>query len=413
MWCEQCGHGLGALSSEELAARGREKSWQRRRREAGRRRAEDLEARLAGVEDLRPGGAARLAAIGAALLVHLLGLVVLATGIWLLTLDHVIAYVGGAFCLGIAWVVRPRIPRMGKKTAWKRREDLPEFFGLLDKSAAAVGAPVPRAVVFIATQGGEPYFNAGTTRLGLRRTPVLRMGVPLWQALPREERQALLGHELGHLVNGDATSSLFVWSARISLGNWRYLFTPTRRRRAMTAREWFAEWLAAMVMLPLYFSMRLLERLFAAIDIRVRLRAEYLADEKAAVMAGTDAALALMRTLSVGRSIVLHLGREKRRRGVGTPNRARGGAEEGVAVWASLQEYLAAFPPHEYERLVRISEERGTAADDSHPAHYLRMRLLRGRPHRDAALTIGDAEWDAVEKELYPLVAAAGAALLR
>src|SRR6185312_15626054 len=84
-WCVQCEHGLSALSNEEIAARAREKGGARRRREAARRRAEEIQAALARVADLRPGGAVRWAAIAAASLVHLLGLAVLATGVWLLT----------------------------------------------------------------------------------------------------------------------------------------------------------------------------------------------------------------------------------------------------------------------------------------------------------------------------------------
>lgn len=413
VWCEQCQHGLNALSPEELQKREREKPRHRRRRENARRRAEELEAGLATAANLRPGGGVRLAAVAAALVVHLMGLTVLATGIWLLTLGHIPAYVAGVFCLGVAWVVRPRIPRMNKKLPWKRREDLPHFFGLLDKAAAAMGAPAPRAVTFSATSYGQAHFNASTNRLGLRRTPVLNIGVPLWQVLSRPERQALLGHELGHLVNGDVTGSLFVWSAQHSLSNWRYLFTPSSRRRSVSPRLWFSEFLAALAMLPLYFSARLLERLFAWIHVGVTLRAEYLADEKAAKMAGTDAAISLIRALSLGRTVVFYLNREKTRRGRGTPSRDRGRPEEGAAVWADLDAYLAVFPEHEHERLARVSEVQGTSADSDHPADYLRLRLLKDRPRHAAALTVDDAEWEAVEKELYPLVAAAGIQVLR
>jgi hypothetical protein len=82
-------------------------------------------------------------------------------------------------------------------------------------------------------------------------------------------------------------------------------------------------------------------------------------------------------------------------------------------VWENLDAHLQSVPEHEYERQVRVSEFRGTAADADHPAHYLRMRLLRERPFRDAALSMSAEEWAAVEKELYEYVAAGGAALVR
>jgi Zn-dependent protease with chaperone function len=425
-WCRRCEHGLSALSAEEIAERGREKGRDRRRREAARKRAENMEARLAKVEDLRPGGGVRIAAMTAATLVHLMGLAVLAVGVWLLTLGVITAYVAGALLLGVAWVVRPRIGRLDKETDWKRREDLPLFFGLLDRTAASVGAPVPQVVSLTAIYPrGGAFFNAGTARKGLRRTPVLIMGIPLWQVLSRQERLALLGHELGHQVNGDTTGSLFVGSARVSLQNWQHLFTPPGAqarvnwgRASRMGRGRLTELLATLAMLPFYFAALLLVRLFGWIDIHVRLRAEYLADEIAARVAGTEAVVGVMRKLSIGRTVVLHLNREKARHGmVGRRVSASGrsaaeAAAAGAAVWTNLATYLGEVPEHEYERQVRVSEFRGTAVDSDHPASYLRTRLLRDRPLRDAALSLSAEEWEAVEKELDPYVAAGGLALI-
>ena len=392
---------------------GREGAGGRRRREAARRRAEELEAALAEVADLRPGGPVRAAAIAAATLVHLLGAAVLATGIWLLTLGLVTGYVGAFLCLGTFWVVRPRLGRLGKKEEWARREDLPLFFGLLDRAGAAIGAPVPKAVRLPAVYSdGGMYFNASTSRVGLRRTPTLEVGIPLWQVLSRLEREALLGHELGHQVNGDPTGSLFVGSARMSLAHWRDLFTPPVGRRGI-GRSNVYEVLSALLLLPLYCSAIGLERLFAWIGIHVSLRAEYLADEMAARAAGTEAALSLLRKMAVQRTVLVFVQREKARRGRVVGLRALRDAEAGTEVWTGLAAFLAAVPEHEYERQARVSEVRGTAVDAGHPADYLRARFLRARPPMDRALTLSDEEWDAVEKELYPYVAAAGVSIVR
>lgn len=135
--------------------------------------------------------------------------------------------------------------------------------------------------------------------------------------------------------------------------------------------------------------------------------------EMAARVAGTDAALSLLRKLAIGRSVQVFVHREKARRGRVVGLRAPQDAEEGPKVWTDLAAFLAAVPEHEYQRQARVSEVRGTAADDSHPADYLRTRFLRGRPPLDRALTLSDEEWEAVEQELYPYVAAAGATLVR
>jgi Zn-dependent protease with chaperone function len=248
-----------------------------------------------------------------------------------------------------------------------------------------------------------------------RRENARRRAEELQAALAKVDD--LLGHELGHLVNGDATGSLFVWSARNSLRNWQYLFTPTVRRgylagSTLGAQARLAEIVTALAMLPIYCCAVLLEQMFAWLQVHVSLRAEYLADEMSARVGGTEASLALMRKLTISRTVGLFLNREKMRRGKSFGVR-RVTEEDGAALWAGLDEHLRSVPEHEYERQVRVSEFRGTAADDSHPATYLRMRLLRDRPHRGAAFSPSEQEWEAVERELYPHVAAAGAVLAR
>ncbi|HEY7296021.1 MAG TPA: M48 family metalloprotease [Dehalococcoidia bacterium] len=49
-----------------------------------------------------------------------------------------------------------------------------------------------------------PASNAAFGRMGWRRRRVLLLGQPLPLTLDSQERVALLGHELGHGVNGDA-----------------------------------------------------------------------------------------------------------------------------------------------------------------------------------------------------------------
>ncbi|WP_328822533.1 M48 family metalloprotease [Micromonospora rubida] len=69
--------------------------------------------------------------------------------------------------------------------------------------------------------------NAYATAVGPRRRRVLCLGLPLWGSLPAQERVALLGHELGHFVNGDPRRSLLT-PAFTMLGAAADLLRPVR-----------------------------------------------------------------------------------------------------------------------------------------------------------------------------------------
>jgi Zn-dependent protease with chaperone function len=395
-------HGL--IGSEELKRRDGEKRRDRRRREAGRQRAEALEKRLAQAASLKPGGLARLSAVAFAIVVHAVTLGVL-VGSVLLVVDGVwVLWIVALLGFGVVWQLRPRLGRRPKK-GWYRRDDLPRLFAVLDRVGGAIGASPPKAVRM------DTAFNASTMRLGLRHEPALILGAPLWQALDGEERLALLGHELGHQVNGDAARGVLVATARRSLREWRVLFYPsTSGMRPTRGIMGLSQLLVPVVLFPIYLLVTGLERFYARIQVHVSLRAEFLADEMAARVASTDAAVRLIRKLSAASSVASHIGRAKA---------ARGGSwqpvtpQEGFALWQGLQQYVATIPETEFVRQERVSQFRGTAVDASHPANYLRSALLQERPGHEAAVTVSDEEWEAVDSELTAHFAAVGRQLLR
>ncbi|NUR64015.1 MAG: M48 family metalloprotease [Catenulispora sp.] len=401
-WCVPNDHGL--IGTEELRKLDGEKRRDRRRRETGRRRAEALEKRLAQAESLKPGGLARLCALLFALVVHAVTLGVLVgsvllliNGVWLL---WIVALLG----LGVVWQMRPRVGRRPKE-GWYRRGDLPNLFALLDRVGAAIGAPTPKAVRV------DTAFNAGTQRLGLRHEPVLTLGVPLWQVLDGGERLALLGHELGHQVNGDAARGLLVATARQSLWEWRVLFYPSSRGIGpVRGTAGLAQLIVPVVLFPIYLFVTGLERFYAWIQVHVSLRAEFLADEMAARTASTDAAVRLIRKLGAFSAVASYIGRVK---AVRAGSREPVTDEEGVALWQGLREHVAAIPEMEFVRQERVSAFRGTSVDASHPANHLRSALLKERPRHEAAVTVSDEEWKAVNREMAASMVAGGLILLR
>jgi Zn-dependent protease with chaperone function len=252
------------IGRDEHAKSAAQKKRVRRKHEKARRRGESLEERLVQADSLRPGGGARFAAVVFGLAVHTLTLLVLAgavaallSGIWLL-------YILAALGFGLVWVLRPRVgSRPG--SGWLTRAKLPRLFAVLDRIGEATGAPTPKYVRF------DARFNASTGRRGLRHEPVLVLGAPLWEILDGDERVALLGHELGHQVNGDSTQGLLVATARHSLQEWRVLFYPSTGSGRRTARgpAGLGQILVPIVLLPFYLLMTGAQQFYGWLQVHV------------------------------------------------------------------------------------------------------------------------------------------------
>src|SRR5262245_62898187 len=88
----------------------------------------------------------------------------------------------------------------------RRSKDFPALHAFVNQVAKELGGrPVNKIVV------NESY-NAAYGVFGWHRVPVLWIGLPLWVALPPQERLAIIGHEIAHGVNGDATRGFIVGS---------------------------------------------------------------------------------------------------------------------------------------------------------------------------------------------------------
>jgi Zn-dependent protease with chaperone function len=164
------------------------------------------------------------------------------------------------------------------------------------------------------------------------------------------------------------------------------------------------------ILLPFYLSVTGLQKFYEWLQVHVSLRAEFLADDIAAQTASTDAAIALIRKLNARFSVEAYVTRTKAGR---RSFRTGPSPEDAMEMWIGLQDYVQTIPEHEYVRAARISEYRGTQIDASHPAHYLRVRLLKGRPPRRAAVTVSEDEWLGVDLELASYIAEVGRRMLR
>ena len=367
-WCPDCEWGLPEVDPTERT--GRLQRWWSQRMHA---RVQSTHQQLLG-SDLQASGARRLVGVVLAVLVHLLTALLVLGAVWLWTTGvFVVAKViGSGLLLAIAWEVRPRFGRAPTGEQVLTRATAPASFAVLDEVAEAVGAHSPELLVV------SPEFNASVSRLSLRARRVMTIGLPLWEALGDRERVAVLGHECGHEVNGDIRSTVIVGTAIESLHRWAWLLRPdvraTRQRwrfgsrgSGSTSLFAIAEYLVPVVLLPLSLTVAALAFGLARIAARSGQRAEYRADQLAAVAAGTEATVSALDTFFAADSCMRAM-------------LTAVGADRGADVWAVERRFLQSVTPGQWERWRRIAGRSRHRTDASHPPTLLRQEMLRSRP---------------------------------
>jgi heat shock protein HtpX len=241
-----------------------------------------------------------------------------------------------------------------------------------------VSAPLPHVVLI-----GQDL-NASTTTVGLRRRRVLRLGLPLFATLDPQERVALIGHELGHFVNGDVRRGPLTHTARTTLGRVAGLFAPPEH-----GYRGIIEAIAGSIGSFLSRTALLLQTLLLWTSLRDSQRAEYLADELGARAGGTAAAIRLADHLLLVTPIDTVIRREAR-------------AGNGMPAWraaaATARTNLAADVPV----LRRLSRHTEASLFASHPPTGRRAEMLERRPAHPPATTLDEATSARIDEELKP-----------
>jgi len=196
----------------------------------------------------------------------------------------------------------------------------------------------------------------------------------------------LIGHELGHQVNGDQRRSFIVRNAIRSLGHWAYLRRPAPSHSGQGLAA-LGEVVMVIVLLPAAAVAGALQQLLSILASRQGLSAEYYADELAAKAGGTGAAVALSEKLLIAPACqrqVIHTAK----------------FDPASDPWRDVAGYAAGIHPHEWERQRRLGRRRLPAIDDNHPPSQLRADLLRRLPHRDPAVRLTPDQAKAIDQEL-------------
>ncbi|MEV1146460.1 M48 family metalloprotease [Micromonospora sp. NPDC049799] len=304
------------------------------------------------------------------------------TGLWL-----VVAFpfpspqtVLGVPLIALAIGLRPRFGRIGPDVEVLSRDRAPELFALVDEVASVTGAPVPHVI------GVSDDLNAYAGTFGIRRRRVLCLGLPYWGALGPQERVALLGHELGHFVNGDPRRMLLTQPAFTILGSAADLVRPVQTIRGGLLETVGAalgkifQWILARLLFALHLAL-------VCVALRDSQRAEYLADEMAAKAAGSTAATDLLDGLLRMESLHQTVRREARN-GHGPQRWRTAVAEARTAAAARLPQ------------LRQLSVREEASLFSTHPPTGLRRLMLEQRGWQGALVTLTEARSARIDDEL-------------
>jgi Zn-dependent protease with chaperone function len=360
---------------------------QKRRKMRAQRQGQRLLEEIANGASLRPHrDLSSILARTLAVLVHCSTILLVGVGIWfLIARPSVTLVVVGVLLLAIAVVLRPHIERLPAHTPLFDRPAAPELFAMVDDIARTVGT---RSVNRIGVDGD---FNASVSVYGIRGRRLLMIGMPLWVVLSPDERVALLGHELGHLVNGDLRHGALVWSAAESLRSWSYLLRPSGRGN---------DWLVGIFAYLPWKAVQGIRTLLYRLTFRAAQRGEYLADRFSASAGGAEAASSLLDKIFLESVVSGTIDRERSLGQVGP--RTHGNRDERVdALWQRIVETVNSVPESEIARRRLAGEKRGHAVDSSHPPTHLRRAILLLAQAGSPEVVIDAAREGRIEAELF------------
>lgn len=379
-WCPQCEWNLDTFDPVfEERDEGILGALNRRAHAIGFRQGKEIVEELSGHEVPRPvptAGSITLIAVSAVLYTVIAVLVF--GGAWLISRLQPVEFFAGLAMIGVGWALRPRLGsrRRAMKVTWElSRDKTPAIFSLVDRVAAELGGRTPRTVAV------GVHWNMEIGRFGLLRREVLTIGLPLFVTAQPQERIALLAHELGHQVNGDARRGLLTQPAVTAFGRLSRMTRLPIGGHVVYALAAMVLRLVSWLLLATHLGMNLL----GAKESR---RAEHYADQLSARIAGTRAAQSALDLIVLGPQM------ERLIDGIAA-RPAAAGTNWKASVDGARQLWSEGL---DVRRQLTLRTEASAFA--SHPATALRHRLLGSTPFHDPALALTDDEIRRVDAEL-------------
>ena len=292
----------------------------------------------------------------------------------------------GVGLIGLVLVVatRPRVPGLGKEHRRVDPRAAPQLFSLLASIADRMNAPVPDVVAF------DGSVNASTLRFGFRRRLAVVIGFPLWEALPPEERVALLAHEVAHEINGDLWRSPIIGNSIGVLARWHELTAPGSFEAA--SREGVAEMFGWVVMAVPHLLIGWIVRLQYRLSMDDHRQSEFAADQAAAGVGGGKALSALLERLLLGSSIDYAMRRV-----------AKESSTERGDLWAAIRSRFHELPEDEKEAIRHAATLEEVAVDATHPPTHQRIVAVAALGSPPPLVVLDRAQNAAIDRELEQL----------
>jgi len=384
-WCSECEWNLQE-EKPELPTGVFEKLWLW----LGKRSGNWLLKEAIAQTDLRPRlTISVILAYGIALVVHAFTLALFASGIylggfavisWGRQPNFMVAasFLGMILCLFLVYKTFPRSRDIGKHTL--NRQQAPALYRLLDVLSEKLNAPQVETVVII------NELNASSSLRGFRRKFVLGIGLPMPLTLEAQEFVAVLGHEVAHARNGDATRSKWITMAVATLAAWHEIFRLDEPLAFHSGG--FAGLLALMIDIVfrvLASGFWLLAFLLILLLFRTKQRAEFIADGLSAKIAGTKAAKTSLKKsyLNEAYSNIFKLLYH-------TPD----------TKYLTELHRLENIPEREMQRIDRLLKDDESRLDVTHPPTKHRLAYLDGRPMEAGQVGLSAAQYDQIRAEI-------------
>jgi Zn-dependent protease with chaperone function len=352
-----------------------------------------VEAYLRNPEAAVPRAGYLFLVLTSAVLMLLLAAVVVA-GIRFLLQGERLPIIPGALLLGGAWLLRPRLGRLKKLLRGVHVVPVtraPVLHNLVERIARETGAPVPDVLAL------NYSWNAYAAVVGIRRTKVLVLGIPLLLVTGPQHLVALIGHELGHLRHKDNGRRLLTQPALTAFGTFSELLRPPRGnavdlRLAGSTAFLFTAWQAVTgVVSLLLFAVHLGVHI---LDSRGSRRAELRADAMSVQAAGSTAAMEMVDLSPLLPEL----------RGY-----VRGHVPEGRQAGDHWRSMLTLARDRELRSVAvqrQLSIRLGASLLASHPAPGRRRQWMAGLPYALPAVVVSAGDAAAIEAELNPYAAA-------
>lgn len=309
---------------------------------------------------------------------------VLLGGWWILGVGTLGFVVAGIALLCLAILMRPRLGRISRDAVVLDAAAAPHLFALVNRVADRLGTRPVRLIVV------DARFNAAVGEIGLRRRRVLWLGYPLWNVLDPAGRLALIGHELGHYVNGDLRRGLVVGSSLNSLTElYRFLRegpSPGGGNLLVEVAEALARLFMWLLSWPLLAIILIQERLLA----QSGQRAEYYADQLAARLAGARAAVSVLETTNFADACLQELHTAVIRR--------------DSDIWAASRTWFTTMSPADRQRILERAGPQQPRVDATHPPTRLRIAAIGTQAHTTETLHPDATESDAIDTELRAMI---------